>query len=383
MRFIHLADLHLGRSLAEFSLIDLQKEMLTQVVNHAMSNKVDAIVISGDIYDRSMPPVAAVNLLNGFLSALSRLSIPALIVAGNHDSPDRLAFLSELLTKSGIHICGEYRLGQPPVTLRDEYGEVDFHLLPFFRPGIIRAQAGDEDIVTVDDAVRAAVGRMPMDPARRNVLICHQFVCAGGAMPLRSESEMIYVGGTELVSASHFDAFDYVALGHLHQPQRVGSERVRYAGAPLKYALGETGARSFPLVEMRAKGDVQIKLIPFTPSINLRSVRGRFDEIVSLPPSDGDNDFLEVILTDEEPVYDAMQRLRARFPHTVNVRRERDMIVDNSLGEFSVSRADRHDPMAAFSRFAEDMTGFPLTSEAESDIRDALSEAQRLQEAEE
>ena len=382
MRLIHLADLHLGRTLAEFSLIDLQREVLTEIVNYAVREKVDAVVIAGDVYDRSTPSVQAVNLLSGFLSALSRLNIPALIVAGNHDSADRLSFLSDILGHAGIHIAGDYRLGQPPVTLTDEHGPVNFFLLPFFRPGHIRAQAEGETIAGYDDAVRVAVERMPVDPTQRNVLVGHQFVCAAGQMPIRSESEMLFAGGTELVSAAHFAPFDYVALGHLHQAQRVGAETVRYAGAPLKYALGESGAaKSFAVVDLMEKGAVSVRQEPLHPSIGLRAVRGRLEDILAAPPSENDGDFLEVSLTDEEPVYDAMQRLRARYPRTVNVRRERDMMLSMPGGELVARREDRRDPMAVFTRFASEMTGIGLTEEEQNDMRDVLTEAAREEDA--
>ncbi|MBR3502831.1 MAG: exonuclease SbcCD subunit D [Clostridia bacterium] len=382
MRFIHLADLHLGRSLAEFSLIDLQREALTEIVNYAAHAGADAVVIAGDVYDRSTPSVQAVNLLSGFLSALSRLNIPALIIAGNHDSTDRLAFLSDILGQAGIHIAGDYRLGQPPVTLSDAFGPVNFYLLPFFRPGHIRAQAVDEPVAGYDDAVRVAIERMPIDASQRNVLVGHQFVCAAGHVPIRSDSEMLFAGGTELVSAAHFAPFDYVALGHLHQAQRVGAETVRYAGAPLKYALGEAGAaKSFTVVDMMEKGAVSVKQEPFHPSVGLRAVRGRLEDILAAPPAENDGDFLEVLLTDEEPVYDAMQRLRARYPRTVNVRRERDMMLNMPGGEPVARREDRRDPMAVFSRFASEITGLDLTVEEQSDMRDVLTEAAREEDA--
>ena len=375
MRFIHLADLHLGRTLAEFSLIDLQRELLTEIINYAAQNKADAVVIAGDVYDRSTPSVQAMNLLSGFLSALARLEIPALVIAGNHDSPDRLTFLSGLLAQSGVYIAGDYRLGQAPVILTDAFGPVNFYLLPFFRPGHIRAQAADEAVASYDDAVRVAIEHMPLDLAERNVLVAHQFVCAGGQTPIRSDSEMIFAGGTELVSAAHFQPFDYVALGHLHQAQRVGGETVRYAGAPLRYALGESGAaKSFTVVELMEKGAVIVKQEPFHPSISLRSVRGRLEDILAAPPAANDGDFLEVVLTDEQPVYDAMQRLRARYPRTVNVRRERDMMTGMPEGALAV-RVERRDPAAVFRRFAEELTGYPLTPEEDAEMTDALQKA--------
>ena len=375
MRILHLADLHLGRSLAEFSLVGLQQEFLTNIINTVSERKIDAVLIAGDVYDRTLPSVHAVQLLNGFLSSLARMNVPALIVAGNHDSAERLGFLSGVLGIQGIHIAGEYELGAKPVTLYDAFGPVHFHLMPFFRPGVIRAQARDARIETFDDAVRTAVEHLSIHPAERSVLVAHQFVCASGMMPLQSDSEMPFLGGLELVHASHFDAFDYVALGHLHHPQKVGRDTVRYAGSPIPYSLGEAESKkSFVIVDMGAKGDVSIELVPIRLSVSLRSLRGRLDEIMSLPENPADGDFLSVRLTDENPVYDAMQTLRTRYPRVVSVRRERDM-VSSAPGVTPVGALREIDPLRLFDRFCEEITGFPLTSEEQEDVRQALNEA--------
>ncbi len=375
MRILHLSDLHLGRSLAEFSLHDLQQEFLTNIINTVSERKIDAVLIAGDVYDRTLPPVHAVQLLNGFLSALARMQVPVLLIAGNHDSAERLGFLSGVLDMSGIHIAGEYTLGAAPVTLHDAFGPVHFHLMPFFRPGVIRAQAPGERIDTCDDAVRAAVKHLNINTAERNILISHHFVCASGQMPLQSDSEMPFLGGLELVHASSFDCFDYVALGHLHQAQKIGRETVRYAGSPIKYSLGEAAsAKSFVIAELGEKGDVKIETVPIRLSVDLRHLRGRLEEIMSLPESGADGDFLSVQLTDENPVYDAMQTLRTRYPRVISVRRERDMI-SNMPGVLPVASVREADPLTLFDRFAEEVTGYSLTDEERADVAAAISEA--------
>jgi len=375
VRILHLSDLHLGRSLAEFSLIELQKEFLTTIINTVIERKIDAVIMAGDIYDRTMPSVHAVQLLNGFLSALVSLKVPAFLIAGNHDSAERLGFLSGVLDMSGIHIMGEYSLGANPVTLYDEYGPVRFHLLPFFRPGVIRSQTENARIETYDDAVRTAVEHMNIDSSERNILIAHQFVCASGQMPMQTESEMPFLGGLELVHASNFDAFDYVALGHLHHPQKVGRETVRYAGSPIKYSLSEADSKkSFVIVELGEKGAVSAELVPVQLSVDLRQVRGRLEEIMNLPENDADGDFLSVQLTDENPVYDAMQTLRTRYPRVVSVRRERDMIV-SMPGVVPVASIREADPLTLFDRFCEETTGYRLTDEQREDVRAAIEDA--------
>ncbi len=382
MKFVHLADLHLGRSLSEFSLIDVQRDILEQIVDYVGKNDVDAVLIAGDVYDRGAPSIQAVNLLDGFLTLLAQMGKPVLLIAGNHDSPERLSFLSPLLEHSGVYIAGDYRLGQPPVTLQDRFGPVNFYLLPFFRPGYIRAQTEGETITNYDEAVRCAVRHMKVDSSARNVLLAHQFVCGTGGMPLRSDSEMLFVGGTELVSTEAVRGFDYVALGHLHQAQRVGSDTVRYAGAPLKYALGESGSlKSFTVVELGPKGTIDSEAVPLKPKLDLRMLRGRLDELLALPESAADGDFLEVRLTDENPVFDAMQRLRARYPRVVNVRRERDMALNRPTGSMAALRRVQRDPMSVFASFYEETSGQAMTPEEEQEIRDALREAREEEDA--
>jgi len=375
MRILHLADLHLGRTMAEFSLIDLQREFLTGVLNTVSERAIDAVVIAGDVYDRSTPSVQAVQLLNGFLSSLARMGTPVLMIAGNHDSAERLSFLSGVLNMNGIHIAGDYTLGAHPVTLHDEFGPVRFHLLPFFRPGAVRSQAEGERIETYDDAVRAAVRCMPVRAGERNVLVAHQFVCASGQMPLQSDSEMPFLGGLELVHASNFDAFDYVALGHLHHPQKIGRDTVRYAGSPIKYSLGEADSKkSFVIAELGPKGEVSVEQVPVRLSLDLRALRGKLEEIMSIPESDADGDFLAVQLTDENPVYDAMQTLRSRYPRVVSVRRDRDMVV-SMPGVLPVASIREADPLTLFDRFCEETTGHGLTDEQRADVKRAIEEA--------
>ena len=375
MRILHLADLHLGRSLSEFSLIDLQKEFLTQIIHTVSEKNIDAVLIAGDVYDRTMPSIHAVQLLNGFLSALSRMKVPVLLIAGNHDSAERLSFLSGVLGMQGIHIAGEYAMGAHPVTLCDEFGPVHFHLLPFFRPGVVRSQLPEARIETYDDAVRAAVGHMNVNTSERNVLLAHHFVCSAGQMPMQSDSEMPFLGGLELVHASNFDDFDYVALGHLHHPQKIGRETVRYAGSPIQYSLGEADSRkSFVIAELNEKGKISVEPVPIRLSVGLRSVRGRLSEIMNLPNSENDGDFLAVQLTDENPVYDAMQTLRTRYPRVVSVRRERDMVA-SAPGVLPVASVRDTDPLSLFDRFCEEVTGYPLTDAERSDIESILTEA--------
>jgi len=375
VRLLHLADLHLGRSLAEFSLQELQQEFLNQIIELVVQKNIDAVMIAGDVYDRSLPPVYAVRMLNDFLCALSERKVPVLLVSGNHDSAERLSFLSGVLNAGGIYIAGEYEIGTPPVTLEDEFGKVNFYLLPFFRPGAVRAQVKNVHIADYNDAVRIAVERMNVNADERNVMISHHFVTAAGAAPVQSDSEIMFIGGLEMVDAACFDDFDYVALGHLHQNQKVGRESVRYAGSPIKYSMSEVeGRKSFVIIDMGAKGDVRIEQIPICLSRDLRLLRGTLEEIMNRPADGADDDFIAVLLTDIEPVYEAMQTLRTRYPHVIQVRRERDMIAAG-VDSISVEGVRETDPFVLFERFYEQRTSLELTENEKADIRQALEEA--------
>lgn len=380
MKIIHLSDLHLGRSLCEFSLLEVQRAFLQDVLAYVDAHAVDAVMVCGDVYDRTTPSAAAIVLLNEFLNGLNARNVPALIISGNHDSPERLSFLNDLLKKSRIYITGSSALGQSPITLNDCHGPVRFHLLPFFRPGAVRAQLPEETVSGYDDAIRLATNRLPVNPAERNVLLMHQFVCAPGESALRSDSEMLFAGGTEQVSARWLDAFDYVALGHLHRAQKVGRETVRYAGAPLHYALSEAGdKKSFTVVELGEKGEVAYEQVQVRPLRALSSLRGTLSELLAAP-CDRPNDFYSVTLTDTDAVYDAMRRLRARYPFTVHVRMERDQS-PAPAALAPLPGAGRQDLSALFSDFFEETAGRALTDLERTELTRALQSSEEEDEA--
>ena len=228
MKLLHLSDLHLGKRVKDFSMLEDQQYILAEILRIAGEEAPDAVLIAGDVYDKSVPPAEAVELFDDFLVRLSRLNTQVFVISGNHDSPERVAFGGRLMDSSGIHLSPVYSGQVQPLSLTDPFGTVDFYMLPFLKPAHVRRFFPDSEISSYTDALRTAIGQMPVDPSRRNVLITHQFVT--GAQ--RSDSEDISVGGTDNVDASVFDAFDYVALGHIHGPQHVGRETVRYCGTP-------------------------------------------------------------------------------------------------------------------------------------------------------
>ena len=319
MKLIHLSDLHLGKRVNEISMLEDQEHILTQIIQIIDGEQPDAVLIAGDVYDKSVPSAEAVTLFDDFLCRLAKRRLPVLIISGNHDSPERLAFGGRLMERAGVYLSPVYSGSVSPVTLSDEHGEVCFWLLPFLKPSHVRRFFPDETVESYTDAVRTAIRHMAIDTAARNVLVTHQFVT--GAQTC--ESEELSVGGSDNVDASVFDCFDYVALGHLHGPQNiVGSNRIRYCGTPLKYFFSEANHyKSVTVVELGVKGELQVHTIPLTPRHNLREISGTFDELTDRAyySATVTDDYLHIILTDEEDVPEALGRLRVIYPNIMSL----------------------------------------------------------------
>jgi len=318
MKLIHLSDLHIGKRVNEISMLEDQEFILTQILGILDTEKADAVLIAGDVYDKSVPSAEAVTLFDDFLFRLSKRKLPVFIISGNHDSSERLSFGSRLMEGSGIHISPVYGGSVSPVVLSDSFGTVSFWLLPFLKPAHVRRYFPEESIESYTDAVRAAIRAMSPDFASRNVLLTHQFVTGAATC----ESEEISVGGSDNVDASVFDGFDYVALGHIHGPQNIGSNRVRYCGTPLKYSFSEEHHhKSITVVELGEKGDLTLHLQPLTPKHDLRTIRGTFEEVTSKAflESTQTQDYLHIILTDEEDVPEALGKLRLIYPNILKL----------------------------------------------------------------
>ena len=318
MKLIHLSDLHIGKRVNEVSMLEDQAYILTRIIQIIDEEQPGAVLIAGDVYDKTVPSAEAVSLLDDFLCRLAGRGLQVFIISGNHDSPERLAFGSRLMAGSGIHVSPVYDGTVAPITLGDDHGDVNFYLLPFIKPAHVKRFCPDEPIESYTDACRAAVARMQIDPAARNVLLTHQFV-TGAA---RCESEEISVGGTDNVDAAVFDGFDYVALGHIHGPQNIGSPRVRYCGTPLKYSFSESDHRkSVTVAELGEKGDLTVRAVPLTPRRDMRRIRGTYDELTARANYQGTatDDYLHITLTDEEDVPEAMGRLRCIYPNAMKL----------------------------------------------------------------
>ena len=319
MKFLHLADLHLGKRVNGFSMLEDQAHILRQILAILDDEQPDGVLIAGDVYDKSVPSVEAVELLDGFLTELRARGVPVLLISGNHDSPERLAFGGRVMDSCGIHISPVYDGALAPVTLQDAFGPVHVWLLPFVKPAHVRRWFPDADIESYTDAMAEAVAHMDIDTAARNVLVTHQFVTGG----TRSGSEELSVGGTDNVDSGVFAPFDYVALGHLHGAQHIGRETIRYAGSPLKYSFSEARQhKSVTVVTLGEKGDVQVRTVALTPLRDLREVRGSYDELTArsfYEHTTYRSDYLHLILTDEQDVFDAMSRLRTIYPYLMTL----------------------------------------------------------------
>ncbi len=323
MRFLHLGDLHLGKIVNEISMIPDQAYMLDQILDLAKDRKADAVLIAGDIYDKSIPSEEAVKLLDGFLSRLANENIAVIAISGNHDSDERLHFGSSLFTYRNVFITGRYEGSIPCTDLQDEYGTVHFMSLPFVKASLVRHFYPDGDTDTYDAAVRTALAAADVNTAERNVLLAHQFVTSSGKDPETAGSENVMsdnVGTIEKVDVSAFDAFDYLALGHIHRPQRVGRDTARYAGSILKYSLSEIGHnKSVPLVTMKEKGNIEVELIPLKPLRDMRRIKGKLEDLVRPENITDPNDYIYAVLTDEETIPDAIGRLRTYYPNTMKL----------------------------------------------------------------
>lgn len=321
MKILHISDLHLGKRVLGFPMLEDQNFILKEILEIVGQQHPQAVVIAGDVFDKGVPSVEAIAAFDGFLVALSKFQLEVFVVSGNHDQAERLSFGSRLMIPN-IHIAPAYNGAIQPVVLNDEYGEINIYMLPFIKPGFIRPYTTRE-IDTYQDAVAEAVNQMAADPAARNVLVAHQFVTADGSTVERCDSEEFSVGGIDNIDAQTFSAFDYVALGHLHRAQQVSRPSIRYSGSPLKYSFSEIHhKKSVTIVELKDKEQVEVSTIELKPLTDMGELKGRFDELTDKDYYLGKafrNYYLRVVLTDEQDVPDAFGRLRNIYPNLMEL----------------------------------------------------------------
>ena len=359
MKFIHLSDLHLGKRVNEFSMIQDQRYMLEQILSIIRAEQPQGVLIAGDVYDKAVPTAEAVGLLDEFLVRLAQERLQVFLISGNHDSPERLAFGGRLMEHSGIHISPVYDGHTAVYTLEDAYGPVRVYLLPFVKPAHVRRYFPQREIDSYTDGVRTAIEAMGVDEDVRNVLVTHQFVTGA----TRCDSEECSVGGSDNVDVSVFDSFDYVALGHLHGPQSVGRAEVRYCGTPLKYSFSEAKhEKSATVVEMEAKGTIHIRTVPLTPMRDLVELRGSYDQL-SLrefyQKGGYQQDYVHITLTDEEDIPDGLGKLRIIYPYLMKLDYDNQRTRSQQQVE-GTENVERKSPLELLEEFYQVQNGQPM-----------------------
>lgn len=383
MRFIHTADLHIGKSFGNVSLYDEQEHILNQIVQIAIDKKVDGIFICGDVYDYSNPSADAVSLFDAFLTKLFKQNIAVFIISGNHDSSYRLGFGNQIFEKQNIHISGGFKGNVPNITLNDDYGTLVIHLLPFIKPEDVKVYFHDAEIKTFNDAVKTVISSVDIRKNTRNVLLAHQFVVSEKSQPIYSESEIISVGGTDMIHSDIFDDFDYVALGHLHGAQKVGRDTIRYSGSPLKYSFSECNQnKSLVLLDIKKKGDIEYELLPLIPIHDVREITGPYlhlisEEVVNNPDSNHD-DYLRVILTDKFGSYDnPFHELQKKYPNLLSMAYESDLHSCPEYVTLSTEISLSSNPLELFCGFFErvhESRDWKMTQEMKNVVQDTFDE---------
>ena len=359
MKFAHISDLHLGKRVHQISMIEDQKYILDKIVELAAQEEVDGIFIAGDVYDKVYPSAEAVALFDSFLVKLAKEDIKVFVISGNHDSPERIAFLGQLTQKAGVYLSPVYDGEVKKVSLEDVYGKLNIYLLPFIKPVHVRHFFPEETITNYTEAVKVVVDHMELNTEERNILLSHQFVT--GAM--RSDSEEISVGGLDNVEVSAFETFDYVALGHIHRPQKMGRETVRYSGTPLKYSFSESqDKKSLSIIELKEKENVEIKTIPLLPLRDMIKIKGTFMEVMNpmnFPALDS-NAYLHITLTDELDIPEAFRRLNEVYPNLMQMEYDNTRTRQKRELQISMEVAKRN-PAQMFANLYETMNNQPLS----------------------
>lgn len=386
MRILHTADLHIGKVVNEFSMLEDQKYILQQILEIAHKREVDAVIIAGDVYDRSIPPAEAVTLLDWFLESLVESKIQVFMISGNHDSPERVGFASNILDYKGLYIAGESNGIAKKVTINDSYGPIHFYLLPFMKPQIVKYYLSlgkvekeiEDSIRTFEEGVRASLKEMEVEEEERNILITHHFVTNCGIAPEESDSEVsLSLGGVDNVEASVFDDFDYVALGHIHRPQMVKRESIRYAGSPLKYSFSEVlHKKSITIIEMKEKGDLTIENVELKPLKDMRKIKGELKELMD-PKYYGQanvEDYIQATLTDDMELVDPIGTLRSVYPNVMQIILEKNLRETKGDQKNFIERKSKS-TIELFDEFYTNVTSRDFDEERRQIMLDILEEA--------
>lgn len=366
MKWMHIGDLHIGKFVHEFSMLKDQEYILNQIIKIADREQVDGILIAGDIYDRSIPPAEAVSVFNWFLTELIKRERMVCMISGNHDSPERIGFGEKIVEKSNLFISVSAANGLKKVPCKDEYGNINIYFLPFAKPAVMRywlderkEEITEEENSNYEGLVKKLIEISEIDDKERNILISHYFVIKGKDVPKVSDSEVqINVGGILQMNGELFDMFDYVALGHLHRSQKVGRPTMRYCGSPLKYSFQEANYdKSVTIVELKEKGDILIEQVPLIPLHDMRIIKGKLKDLLDLKvvQAADSNDYIQAVLTDEEVLYEPMDKLRTVYPNIMQMIKEKDILKDG-LAEYDLTALEKKDSFQLYKEFFESVT---------------------------
>ena len=375
MKIAHISDLHLGKSIYNYPIWEDQKDILQKITDILKKEQVGALLIAGDVYDKAIASTEAVKIFDAFIVNLSKAQIKVFIISGNHDSGERISFGADLMALSGVHIAKPLTKSTKdiqPFILKDEFGPIHIYLLPFIKPIHVKVAFETDEIESYTQAVKTVVDAMQVDTRVRNILVAHQFVTGA----TRCDSELVSVGGSDNVDSSAFDVFDYVALGHLHGPQHIERETVRYCGSPLKYSFSEIKhTKSVTILDVREKGTIQLKTIPLNPLRDWQEIKGTYEEIMKKEFYEKLNrqDFFRITLTDEEDVPNAIEKLRTVYPHVVVLAYDNKRTAAN--GEVgTLEEAERKTPFEIFAEFYQKQNNQPLSEQQSAYMRNLIEQ---------
>lgn len=376
MKILHLADLHIGKIIFEQSLLEDQEYMLNKIIEKIKAENIDAILIAGDVYDRSIPQAEAINLLDRFLNILIKeLKKKVFIIAGNHDSKERLGFGNKIFENEGLFISSKYEGKIKKVKLQDEYGKLNIYMLPFIKPIEVKKYFDDESL-SYNETIKKIIEKENINEAERNIILTHQFVTAIGEEVERTESEVLTLGGTDNVDISNYNKFDYVAIGHVHRPQRIGRDTARYAGTMLKYSFSEVNhKKTMPIIDFKEKGNIDIKLVELKPLRDMREIKGPIEKLIENYEEENANDYIRAIITNEEPVYDAIGQLRRIYPNVLKLEVQNSKILSNiEFKTENLQKVKSKSEVELFNEFYKFQNNIELNVEQKNLIQEVVKE---------
>ncbi|MDD3172979.1 MAG: exonuclease SbcCD subunit D [Herbinix sp.] len=362
MKLLHTSDLHIGKKVNEFPMIEDQKHILKQILNIVEEHKPQGVIIAGDIYDKGIPCVEGVTLFDWFLTELYKRKVSIFLVSGNHDSSERIHFGSRIMEENQIYIEGTFEGKLNKIALLDEYGPINFYLLPFVKPAMVKRYY--PEVETYQEAVEVIIKDCQIDRSERNILVAHQFITNGNIIPEQCDSETISVGGLDNIDACVFDAFDYVALGHLHGAQHIARETIRYAGSPLKYSFSEARQiKSVTMIELGDKTKLEYSKIPLVPLQDMREIKGPIAALTNHKIYSQANtlDYIHAILTDDEEIYDAIGKLRSVYPNIMRLDFENSKSVWNSNAKLAAVDVKNRKSSELFEEFFENQNNITMS----------------------